>query len=127
MRGLFSVCCVWLVIATSAAAQVPQAQLARLETALRLTPQQMDAWRAYQSATEPNAQEQAREASAQRMLPQLPTPRRIALMQAVLEDRLADFRRRSTGVETFYGQLTSDQQRIFDQETSPAASRNPGD
>jgi protein CpxP len=115
------------VITTSATAQVPQAQLARLEKAMHLSPQQMDAWRAYQSATAPNAQGQAREASAQRMLPQLPTPRRIALMQAVLEDRLADFRRRSTGVETFYQQLTPDQQRTFDRETSPAASRNPGD
>jgi len=127
VRGLFSACCVWLVVATSVTAQVSQTHLARLQQALHLSAQQMDAWRAYQSATAPNAQQQAREASAQQMIPQLPTPRRIALMQAVMEDRLAEFRRRSTGVETFYRQLTPDQQRIFDRETSPTASRDPGD
>jgi hypothetical protein len=127
VRGLFSVCCLWLAVATSATAQVSQASVTRLQQALHLSPQQMDAWRAYQAATAPNTQEQAREASARQMLPQLPTPRRIALMQAVLEDRLAEFRRRSTGIETFYGKLTPDQQRIFDQETSPPASRDPGD
>jgi hypothetical protein len=124
MRAFFPVGCLCLAICVPAAAQAPQANLARLEQALQLSPQQKNAWQTYVSATAPSPQEQAREASARKLLPQLPTPRRIALIQAVMEDRLADFRRRSAGIETFYEQLTPNQQRIFDQETSPAASRD---
>lgn len=123
MRVLFSVCCLWLAIATAASAQDAQADLARLKGALHLSVQQMEAWTTYQVAMAPDAALQAREAAARRMLPQLPTPRRLALIQATLEDRLADFRKRSARVEDFYGQLTPDQQRIFDQETAPPVSR----
>ncbi len=126
MRVLLSACCVWLVIATSASAQDAQA-IARLKRALHLTPQQTDAWQTYQTVTAPDPGVQAREVSAQRLIPQLTTPRRIALIEAVMADRLADFRRRSVGINVFYGQLTPDQQRIFDQETSPRAPGAPSE
>jgi hypothetical protein len=121
VRVLFSVCCVWLAVATAASAQDAQASFARLKGALHLNAQQMEAWSTYQAAMAADPAAQAREAAAHRMLPQLPTPRRLALIQATLEDRLAEFRKRSARIEDFYGQLTPDQQRIFDQETSPAA------
>jgi hypothetical protein len=127
VRVLFSAFCLWLVIATSASAQDGQAQLARLKQALHLSAQQTDAWNAYQTAMAPDPQAQARDAAAQRMLPQLTTPRRVALIQAVMQDRLSEFRRRSAGVVTFYEQLTPDQQHTFDEQTSPAASRGGGD
>jgi len=127
MRSLFSACCLWLVITASATAQVEQADQARLKQALHLNAQQMIAWQMYQSVTAPDPQEQAREAAAQRLLPQLATPRRISLIEAVMEDRLADFHRRATGNAAFYGQLGVDQQRIFDQITSPTTSPDSRD
>jgi hypothetical protein len=103
VRVLFSACCLWLAIAGSASAQDAQSDLARLKGALHLSAQQMEAWSTYQAAVAPDPGVQARDAAAHRMLPQLPTPRRLALIQATLEDRLADFRKRSARVEDFYG------------------------
>jgi protein CpxP len=127
VRTLVSACCFWLVIATSASAQDAQAGLARLKSALHLSAQQMQAWNTYQAGMAPDPQVQAREVAARRMLAQLTTPRRLALIEAAMEDHLADFRKRSARITDFYGQLTPDQQRIFDQQTAPPASRGTGD
>lgn len=53
------------------------------------------------------------------MLPQLPTPRRLALMDATMTDELADFHRQSAAIQAFYARLTPDQQRTFDRDTAP--------
>ena len=127
MRTLFTACCLWLAIAASATAQDAQGELSRLQHALHLSAPQMDAWKTYQAAMAPDLQARARDVAAQRMFPQLTTPRRLALIQAVMEDHLAAFRRQSAEIVVFYGQLTPDQQRVFDQQTSPSASRNAGD
>ena len=130
MRGLFTACCLWLAIAGSATAQDTQngqGELWRLQHALHLSAPQTDAWKIYRAAMAPDVQAQSRDASAQRMFSQLTTPRRLALIQAVMEDHLAAFRRRSVAIVVFYDQLTPDQQRVYDQQTSPSASRNTGE
>ena len=126
MRTLISACCLWLAIAASATAQDAQGELWRLQHALHLTAPQMDAWKIYQAAIVPDVQAQSRDAAAQRMFLQLTTPRRLALIQAVMEDHLAAFRRQSAAIVVFYNQLTPDQQHVYDQQTSPSASRNAG-
>jgi hypothetical protein len=55
-------------------------------------------------------------------MPQIPTPRRLALMEATMADELADFRRERAAVEAFYNRLTPDQQRTFDRDTAPQAT-----
>ncbi len=117
MRVLIPALALGLLIAGSTVAQTSPPQIAQLHDALHLSAQQNDAWQAYAKATTPNPQVLSRRRSAQQLLPQLPTPRRIALMEAVMEDQLADFHRQSAAVGAFYAQLTPEQQRVFDQQT----------
>jgi hypothetical protein len=56
------------------------------------------------------------------MLPQLTTPRRLALMEATMSDELNEFRRQGDAVRQFYARLTPDQQRTFDRDTAPQAA-----
>jgi hypothetical protein len=95
----------------------------RLHDALRLTPDQEDAWRAYQTSIAPNAQQMARARQAQMMLPNLPTPRRLALMKAEMQSDMAAFDRNAQAVVAFYDSLTPEQQRIFDAETAHASQQ----
>jgi hypothetical protein len=120
--------CLALAVAGGAAAQ-PQAQqqdpsslLAKLHDDLRLTPAQASAWSQYAKALDDGGQMQAKRQAAEQMLPQIPTPRRLALMDATMSDELADFRRQSAAIETFYASLTPDQQRTFDRDTAPQAA-----
>jgi hypothetical protein len=50
-------------------------------------------------------------------LPLVPTPRRIALIEATIAQDAVDFRRQGAAVTAFYGKLTPGQQKIFDQDT----------
>jgi hypothetical protein len=54
------------------------------------------------------------------MLPLLPTPRRIALIEATMTQDDADFRRQGAAVNAFYAKLTPEQQRTFDRDTLPS-------
>jgi hypothetical protein len=111
-----------LALALGGAALAQQSappQLSRLHDDLRLTPAQDDAWRMYLKAMDDGGQMQARRRSAEEMLPQLPTPRRLALMDATMTDELADFQRQSAAIQAFYARLTPDQQRTFDRDTAP--------
>jgi hypothetical protein len=122
LRTLFIGLCLGLALAGAAAAQSASPQLSRLHDDLRLTPGQQGAWDQYMAATNDGGQMQARRLAAEELLPQIPTPRRLALMEATMSEELADFRRQSEGIKAFYGRLTPDQQRIFDRDTSPQAN-----
>lgn len=104
--------------------QPASAMLSKLHDDLHLTADQESAWRLYVSSTDDGGQMQARRQAAEQMLPQIPTPRRLALMEATMTQELADFRRQSAAIETFYGRLTPDQQRTFDRDTLPPANAN---
>jgi hypothetical protein len=93
--------------------------LSHVHDALRLSSAQEAAWRDYVRAVTPAAEAQARHQQADRLMPSLTTPRRIALMQAVMAADEADFRRQSVAVKAFYAQLTPEQQRAFDNATLP--------
>ena len=94
-------------------------QLRRLHDDLRLTPAQESAWRAYAIGVVPDEQAEARRRATAEMLPNLTTPRRIALIAATLTSDQAEFRRQSAVVMTFYDQLTPEQRRTYDRDTVP--------
>jgi hypothetical protein len=115
--------CLGLAVGGGAAAQQQQGPslLARLHDDLRLTPAQAGAWSQYVKALDDGGQMQARRQAAEQMLPQIPTPRRLALIEATMTDELAEFRRQSAAIQAFYAVLTPDQQRTFDRDTTPQA------
>lgn len=106
-----------LVLALPAAAQT--ANLADLRNALHLTADQQDAWRDFAAASGEDAGRQARERSAEEMLPTLSAPRRIDLSIAVARAELESLERRGAAVKAFYAVLTPSQQAIFDRKTAP--------
>ena len=128
MRALLLGLGLALAVAGAASAQQQDASsmINRLHDDLRLTAEQEPAWRQYQSAMQDNAQAQARRESTQRMLPQLQTPRRLALIEAAMSQDLSDFRRQSQVVVAFYERLTPAQQRTFDRELTPGSGQGQG-
>jgi hypothetical protein len=109
-----------LALGATALAQDASSSMTRLQQDLHLTPAQAPAWQAYEMALQGGAQMQARRQSAQRLLPQLQTPRRLALLEASMTQDLAEFRRQSQATVAFYDQLTPAQQRTFDHDTTPS-------
>jgi hypothetical protein len=111
--------------AGAASAQAPD--LSALHDALRLTPPQEDAWRAYTAAITPDPQAEARHRAAAMMIPTLPTPRRVDLINAEMAEDQAAVRRQGEAVKAFYATLTPEQQRTFDRQTAPGqASQGSG-
>jgi hypothetical protein len=126
VRFLLSSIFLCLALATSAAAQDVSARLTQLHDDLRLTADQEDAWRQYASVAARGVDAQSRHQAAQALLPQLPTPRRLALLDATMTQDLADFHRQSQAVMILYEHLTPDQQRTFDRETQPSDDNGQG-
>lgn len=112
-----------LALATGALAQQRPADTGELHDALRLSPAQEDAWRTYQAAIAPDPQAQQRHRAADMLLPQVPTPRRVALIEATAQADLADLHRQGEAVKAFYGVLSPDQQRTFDRLTADLAGQ----
>jgi hypothetical protein len=115
-----------------AAEQAVSAELIRLHDDLRLSDSQEGAWRAYAIAIAPDSQAVARHKATTELLPLIPTPRRIALIEATMAQDALDFRRQGAAVNAFYATLTSAQKQTFDQDTLPSSSapspdRRPGD
>ena len=119
--------CLSLAMASGAVAQTPTDKLTQLHDTLHLTSDQEPAWRSYTAALASDGQAAARRQATQRLLPQLPTPRRVALIDATMEQDLADLRRQGNAVTAFYGHLTPDQQAIFDRQTLPAGTAQSGE
>jgi hypothetical protein len=92
-----------------------------LHDALRLTPAQDRDWQAYLAAISPDPGAEARHRAASMMMATLPTPRRIDLLAAQMEEDLSAMRRQGEAVKAFYARLAPDQQRIFDARTLPPA------
>jgi len=126
VRLLISSLCVCLALATAATAQQTPARLTELHDALHLAAGQEGTWQSYTAAIAPDPQSQARRAATQALLPQLPTPRRLALVEAAMTRDFADFRRQSAAVKAFYAGLTPVQQAIFDRQSLPAGSDQTG-
>ncbi|MEO8812442.1 MAG: Spy/CpxP family protein refolding chaperone [Caulobacteraceae bacterium] len=107
-----------MLIAGAAAAQPAPS---RLHDALALTPAQEAGWAAYTSSAAADAGRADRVSEARSMLPTLPTPRRLALVRAMMAADMAAFDQNARAVVAFYRGLTPEQQRIFDARTAPPA------
>jgi LTXXQ motif family protein len=103
-------------------AEAVSAELIRLHDDLKLSDSQEAAWRDYATAIAPDPQQAARHRAATELLPMVPTPRRIALIEATMAQDAIDFRRQGAAVNAFYGQLTPAQQMTFDRDTLPQGS-----
>jgi periplasmic protein CpxP/Spy len=101
--------------------QAVSAELIRLHDDLRLTESQETAWRDYTAAIAPDPQTVARHRATSELLPLVPTPRRIALIEATMAQDAKDFRKQGEAVTAFYGSLTLEQQKTFDRDTLPAS------
>lgn len=110
-------CLVMGAAGAARAAEAVSAELIRLHDDLELSDGQETAWRDYTTAIAPDPQQQARHRATTELLPLVPTPRRIALIEATLAQDAVDFRRQGAAVTAFYGKLTPAQQKIFDQDT----------
>lgn len=104
--------------ALSGVAHAQNAQLSSLHDALHLSPAQEDGWRAYVAALNPDPMADARHRETARMLPTLPTPRRVDLIDAQVDADAAMVHRQGAAVRAFYTSLTPDQQRAFDRQTA---------
>jgi LTXXQ motif family protein len=102
--------------------QAINADLIRLHDDLQLSDSQEGAWRAYTIAIAPNPETEARHQATSELLPMVPTPRRIALIEATMAQDDLDFRKQAAAVTAFYGALTPEQQKVFDRDTLPSGS-----
>lgn len=121
MRTLLTGLCLGLLLGGTAMGQTASSVLDKLHADLRLTPDQESAWKQYVQAMNDGGQMRARRLAAEQMLPQLTTPRRLALMDATMTQELADFHRQTAAIDAFYDALTPGQQRTFDHDTAPQA------
>jgi hypothetical protein len=112
--------CAGLAFATAARSQAPN--LTALHDALHLTPAQESAWSTYQALIPAPADAQSRHQAAASLFRTLPAPRRIDLVQAEMEQDLADVHRQALALKSFYATLDADQQHTFDTMTLPPAN-----
>ncbi|HEY1749721.1 MAG TPA: Spy/CpxP family protein refolding chaperone [Caulobacteraceae bacterium] len=91
---------------------------AALHDALHLTSDQEEAWRDFVASSQPSADDEARERSAQQMMPSLRAPQRVDLTVAAMQAQLETMRARGAALKAFYARLTPAQQLIFDRQTA---------
>jgi hypothetical protein len=114
------ICCALSAGGAAQAAQAVNAELIRLHDDLRLSDTQESAWRDYTTAIAPDPATEARHRATQELLPMVPTPRRIALIEATMAQDTLDFQRQAAATKAFYGLLTLEQQKMFDLDTLPS-------
>ncbi len=116
--------CATLALATTAQAQPPN--LSALHDALHLTAEQEAGWNAYKASVSAPSQDQQRRRSAAMMFPTLTAPRRMDLIEAEMQQALAELHHQAQALKAFYGALSPDQQRVFDAKTLPPQQTRDG-
>jgi len=122
MRRLFTNLGVCMALSGCALATQPASFSDQLHRDLRLRPDQEAAWNRYVAVIQDDGPLRGRRQAAEQMLPQLPTPRRLALMDAAMTDELTVFHRQRDAIQALYAGLSPDQQRVFDRESLPPGS-----
>lgn len=84
----------------------------KLKEQLKLTEAQEGAWKQFVDAMHPPAPPAPQERVDWRTLT---TPQRLDRMQEMADKHQAEMRRRHDAIRAFYGQLTPEQQKIFDE------------
>jgi protein CpxP len=112
--------CLSAVLISPVLAQ-PDGSLAGLHDALRLRPEQEQSWQIFQRASTSDPNDQARHRDAFERMGQLRAPDRMNLSIQMMQADLAEMRRRTDALSTFYAMLSPEQQNIFDRQTAPPA------
>ncbi|MBA3774388.1 MAG: Spy/CpxP family protein refolding chaperone [Ramlibacter sp.] len=97
-------------------------RLDTLKQKLQLASGQESAWSTYAAALKPMRGPRPDRAE----LARLATPERIDRMRALRTERMADMDRRGQATKTFYAALSTDQKKVFDDETAPRAHLGHG-
>lgn len=114
-------------LAAAGAASSQTQNLSALHDSLHLSASQEGAWSAYKAATTPSPEAQQRRRAAAQLFPQLTAPRRIDLVEAAMQQDLADLHRQGEALKSFYATLSPAQQRTFDTQTLPPPSSRNGE
>lgn len=96
----------------------------QLKQKLAITPAQEGAWNAWTTATKPQArtgQRPDREEFAR-----MTTPQRIDRMRELRAQRMARMDARMNATKVFYAALSTEQQKVFDQESLKRGGRHGG-
>ncbi len=94
-----------------------------LSAILHLRPDQQGAYASYKATSQPSPDQVSQMRAARQNLASLPTPARLDRIAAVLRLQMDVFQRNAAATRAFYGQLSPDQQRTFDQVTAPPTGR----
>lgn len=89
-------------------------RMATLKQKLQITTAQESAWTAYTHALQPRTKGPRPDRQA---LAQMTTPQRLDHLRGLREQRMAAMDRRAEATKAFYGALTSEQQKTFDELT----------
>lgn len=98
----------------SQAQSTPADQSDRLRQSLRLRPDQESALQAFVAAMQPRPGEVERLREQARNEASMPTPQRLDVMMARMDEMRASVMARIRATKAFYSQLTPEQQRAFD-------------
>lgn len=91
----------------------------RLHADLRLSPDQENAWRAFQQAYAIDPQEMQREQDMAQRMARMSAPERVDMAIGMEKADLAMQQRRGEALKTFYATLSPQQRQVFDRETLP--------
>ena len=99
-------------------------RMADLKQRLQITRTQEGAWNQFVSAMQPPARPP--EPGADRhAFERLTTPERLDRMQAMHAERQNRMAARNQAIKQFYGQLSAEQQKVFDQQTARGHGHGP--
>lgn len=93
--------------------------LDEIHDALRLRPDQEQAWQIFQQASRPTPQDEARQRDAFQRMGSLQAPQRFDLSIQMMRSDLDQMERQASALKAFYATLSPDQQAAFDRETAP--------
>jgi len=93
--------------------------LDQIHDALRLRPDQEQAWQIFQQASQPTPQDEARQRDAFQRMGSLQAPQRFDLSIQMMRSDLDQMERQASALKAFYATLSPDQQAAFDRETAP--------
>ena len=99
-----------------------QQRLADLKQKLRLAPNQEAAWSIFTTAMQPAQRARLDRDAVARMS----TPERIDHLRTLRDERNAEMDRRGQATKAFYGQLSAEQKKTFDDETLRMFSHRHG-
>ncbi len=111
--------CLSLTALPASAQPDQEPSLETLHNALRLRPDQEPAWRAFEQASNPDPQDEARHGDAFRRMETMRSPDRMDMSIQLMQSDLNAMQRRASALRTFYATLTPQQQAAFDRQTAP--------